>query len=214
MMSILKIFSTLVLLAVFSASASASIISYTIRGTLLSTSTVTDYWNLDNSKFAYTLQFDTNTPPVFVDPGEADYAANNASVSLTERPNGFADITAIVKPSGSPPSVNILLRNFESPYSDEATFAGGDFPSLPGLSIGNFIWLDGPDFWTTGEVPTLPTSFTNTTNLGGSIWLGGQTNYAVQGLSLEVSEVPVPPAVWLFGSGLIGLIGIAKRKKL
>ena len=25
--------------------------------------------------------------------------------------------------------------------------------------------------------------------------------------------VPVPAAVWLFGSGLIGLIGIARRKK-
>lgn len=28
-----------------------------------------------------------------------------------------------------------------------------------------------------------------------------------------VSAVPVPPAVWLFGSGLIGLIGLARRKK-
>lgn len=27
-----------------------------------------------------------------------------------------------------------------------------------------------------------------------------------------VDPVPVPPAVWLFGSGLIGLIGIARRK--
>lgn len=29
----------------------------------------------------------------------------------------------------------------------------------------------------------------------------------------DVSAVPVPAAVWLFGSGLIGLIGIARRKK-
>ena len=27
------------------------------------------------------------------------------------------------------------------------------------------------------------------------------------------SIVPIPPAVWLFGSGLIGLIGVARRKK-
>ena len=27
-----------------------------------------------------------------------------------------------------------------------------------------------------------------------------------------VSAVPVPPAVWLFGSGLIGLVGVARRK--
>ena len=30
---------------------------------------------------------------------------------------------------------------------------------------------------------------------------------------VRVSAVPVPAAVWLFGSGLIGLIGIARRKK-
>lgn len=30
---------------------------------------------------------------------------------------------------------------------------------------------------------------------------------------LSVSSVPVPAAVWLFGSGLIGLVGFAKRKK-
>lgn len=31
-------------------------------------------------------------------------------------------------------------------------------------------------------------------------------------LEINVSAVPVPPAVWLFGSGLIGLIGMARRK--
>jgi hypothetical protein len=30
---------------------------------------------------------------------------------------------------------------------------------------------------------------------------------------LMVSAVPIPPALWLFGSGLLGLIGIARRKK-
>lgn len=36
--------------------------------------------------------------------------------------------------------------------------------------------------------------------------------WAVQ--SGDVSAVPVPPAVWLFGSGLLGLAGVARRKKL
>lgn len=30
----------------------------------------------------------------------------------------------------------------------------------------------------------------------------------------EVEAVPVPAAVWLFGSGLLGLIGVARRKKV
>lgn len=29
---------------------------------------------------------------------------------------------------------------------------------------------------------------------------------------ITVSAVPVPPAVWLFGSGLLGLVGVARRK--
>lgn len=30
---------------------------------------------------------------------------------------------------------------------------------------------------------------------------------------VSVSSVPVPAAVWLFGSGLLGLVGVARRKK-
>ncbi|HFD81339.1 MAG TPA: VPLPA-CTERM sorting domain-containing protein, partial [Gammaproteobacteria bacterium] len=30
---------------------------------------------------------------------------------------------------------------------------------------------------------------------------------------IEASVVPLPAAVWLFGSGLVGLAGIARRKK-
>ena len=30
---------------------------------------------------------------------------------------------------------------------------------------------------------------------------------------VQVSNVPIPPALWLFGSGLLGLVGIARRKK-
>ena len=33
------------------------------------------------------------------------------------------------------------------------------------------------------------------------------------GLSATVTAIPIPPAVWLFGSGLLGLVGIARRKK-
>jgi hypothetical protein len=51
--------------------------------------------------------------------------------------------------------------------------------------------------------------------LAGNTYLGGM-QYALNGggfLTPLASTVPVPPAVWLFGSGLLGLIGIAKRKK-
>ena len=45
-----------------------------------------------------------------------------------------------------------------------------------------------------------------------ALWVGdgGSWDYT---WTFEVNTVPVPGAVWLFGSGLIGLIGIARRKK-
>lgn len=44
----------------------------------------------------------------------------------------------------------------------------------------------------------------------GSIGFGGQ--YVQFDLTGTISSVPVPAAVWLFGSGLIGLVGFARRK--
>lgn len=41
-----------------------------------------------------------------------------------------------------------------------------------------------------------------------------QVDFQNIGFTAEVSQVPVPAAVWLFSSGLLGLIGIARRKKV
>jgi hypothetical protein len=45
---------------------------------------------------------------------------------------------------------------------------------------------------------------------------GGSTSFLeIDNVSVtaDVSAVPVPAAVWLFGSGLLGLVGVARRKK-
>ena len=45
-------------------------------------------------------------------------------------------------------------------------------------------------------------------------WIGDGSRYLNIGHYLvKPAAVPIPSAVWLFGSGLIGLIGVAKRKK-
>jgi len=48
-------------------------------------------------------------------------------------------------------------------------------------------------------------------------WPSGGFDVSANGiLSIEAygeTVVPVPPAVWLFGSGLLGMIGIARRKR-
>lgn len=44
--------------------------------------------------------------------------------------------------------------------------------------------------------------------------IGGTIEMTYEGgLATNVNEVPVPAAAWLFGSGLLGLAGIAKKRK-
>ena len=49
-------------------------------------------------------------------------------------------------------------------------------------------------------------------NFGNCI-ASGDAPYAEVDYTYEVSSVPVPAAVWLFGSALLGLAGVARRKK-
>lgn len=46
----------------------------------------------------------------------------------------------------------------------------------------------------------------NSTHVGGNAVNIGE-------VAFEVSAVPIPATAWLFGSGLLGLIGVARRKK-
>jgi hypothetical protein len=61
---------------------------------------------------------------------------------------------------------------------------------------GNSAW----NFWMSDGLKNLTTKNTNL-----HAW-------AVQSGDVGSSAVPLPAAVWLFGSGLLGLIGVVKRK--
>jgi hypothetical protein len=47
-------------------------------------------------------------------------------------------------------------------------------------------------------------------NLAGLIQFDGNNRF-IEVNPIFISAVPVPPAVWLFGSGLVGLIGYSKQ---
>jgi len=58
--------------------------------------------------------------------------------------------------------------------------------------------------------------------IGGSpidhgVFQGYSANFDITSITTgsisPISTVPVPAAAWLFGSGLIGLVGLARRKK-
>jgi len=82
-----------------------------------------------------------------------------------------------------------------------------DTPAYPGTGLGSSY---------------LMTPYSQTASYGvwgtdmhvGSVALFPDALYTRSGFTTwSVSAVPVPSAVWLFGSGLIGLIGIARKKK-
>jgi hypothetical protein len=82
------------------------------------------------------------------------------------------------------------------------------FSNVFGLATNNNVDL----FGVTG---TQVISVDTTTGTG-SVLLdySGQGLFSANGSSfVEEAVVPVPPALWLFGSGLLGLVGFARRKK-
>ena len=89
----------------------------------------------------------------------------------------------------------------------DASGGAFDFWTTSGPLTYNMPGTAGADYALyTGLVPF---------DLGGGIFGIRLTNFdgAVTGVQLDGAVVPVPAAVWLFGSGLLGLIGIARRKK-
>ena len=96
---------------------------------------------------------------------------------------------------------------------------GGD--SDLGSSFGSGWRQFGGDIY--GEIGSsvLGFSFDFTADTGTSLLISGSytdSNFIDAPITsatlATVSAVPVPAAVWLFGSGLIGLVGMARRKKV
>ncbi len=131
-----------------------------------------------------------------------------------------------------------LFNNIQSGVTSSQTIAGvGALSATENLTFGtvrnNYTLTIGPSpiatttFNTTNiGIPTLGTNPSGTLPLtddgiGGSPF---QQSQPLKGFNMtfditsihidQVSAVPVPGAVWLFGSGLAGLVSIARRRRL
>ena len=74
--------------------------------------------------------------------------------------------------------------------------------------IGTYTLTQGPN--TLGFV-----GFTSTVGIGRAHLLADQgetQDTGIDNVRVGLATVPVPAAVWLFGSGLLGLVGVARRK--
>jgi len=96
----------------------------------------------------------------------------------------------------------------------DASFTTTDiFNPFPATgSVFDFLTFD---FTVIGLPAVNPSDLTIVASSNGS-WQTGLNEDAgenYESATITVNAVPVPAAVWLFGSGLIGLVGVARRKQ-
>jgi hypothetical protein len=91
-------------------------------------------------------------------------------------------------------SAKQIVFNFTATSGNCFQTSGGDQPLY-----GTFLATDGCNF-----------QFSNLGLTGSLINTAGNIQF-VSGSTMVSNPIPVPPAVWLFGSAL-GLLGMAKRK--
>lgn len=144
------------------------------------------------------------------------FVATDSDINIADSAGGMyaifdnaADLTAgtpllsisegqVIDVSPVPPSVTTLLTNVQT----AATLA---------ITSGNFVfgareavtdaWIlgDGVEKWFAGS-NQWDISFTGSPTLNLTVDI------------IDVTAVPVPATAWLFGSGLLGLVGIARRR--
>jgi hypothetical protein len=157
----------------------------------------------------------------------------SGSLDLTER----TFISTTSRGAGVLPSALLAIGGgtgaLSDDYSTSSSFISGPLsigpgttftPESSGIHTGDLV-----TFYFDGSFLSVPTGIQSGDNLSGTSTFGGHT-FATLGIApgtyewtwgsgattdsykLNVGAVPVPAAVWLFGSGLLGLIGIARKK--
>jgi hypothetical protein len=119
------------------------------------------------------------------------------------------------------------LENFLNGLQNDLT--SGGLTSLTGTETGTategvgaqtkYTFFGGPDLAATGSTAIKLFGFTGNGVNGGQLqsYLLGSATLGTDGtLTLNgnaTAPVPLPAAVWLFGSGLMGLVGVSRRRK-
>ena len=131
--------------------------------------------------------------------GGADQTVYTAASNTN--PNGMGPAAGTV-PGGPVPSgtVDDVAGTIEVDMSSWFADHGMFDQNLGGTAVG--LWNSA-----TGDYQM---AWTVALNGPGHPALGSFVTWTVHGVA---SPVPVPAAVWLFGSGLLGLVGVARRKK-
>jgi len=97
------------------------------------------------------------------------------------------------------------------------TSIGGLLSLNKGVDVGDTFFFTGGPETKNSDVFTASNAFTgdlayDLMTVKVDFSLSANSTVGMSGFVQQV-VVPIPAAVWLFGSGLLGLVGIARRKK-
>jgi hypothetical protein len=182
-------------------------------------------WNTFGNGFTASSLFDSGNTPLADSPDNVFKAFGAGSGATQSFAAQAGDVFA-----GSAVGQNFVGDPFNEPgklllqivFRDAAggfagTEAGGN--AAPGFNIfdGNAVdWTNPTDnVWTTLGVGTAPAP-DNTASVDFNVLVlapSGGSGFFDSASFEQISEIPVPAAVWLFGSGLLGLLGVARRRK-
>ncbi len=80
----------------------------------------------------------------------------------------------------------------------------------PNAAFGGNQGLSGAGLWNASSIDGNGDGIMGIPMASGGPFFGFSANFNLQGIT--PAAVPLPPAVWLLGSGLLGLVGVARRK--
>jgi hypothetical protein len=191
-----------------SLNAVAAIVTLTAEGTVAFVSPNISSGFSTGDKAVYELVYDTSSPnslgnPAFYDTAISTFSVTIGSYSATSSA-GKIDIydnissmdlfSVTARPSDGLSGASVgghdLERIFFQLWDEDMTWL--DSVALP------TSYLLADDY----ENKVFRVDFTGNSYLKGNLEM----------FTVQISQVPVPPAVWLFGSGLIGLIAVARRR--
>ena len=137
--------------------------------------------------------------------GGTDIFFNDAVLSFLSF--DFSSTTLVLDPAfGRLPDADVIAGKLEG-------MAFGNFGGLPGPGVIGTLTFQAIAFGDSALTMAVTTEalkggdFISNNTFGPQVVNFGSANVSV------VSAVPVPAAVWLFGSGLIGLAGVATKRR-
>jgi len=207
--------------------AEAATIRFTVEGDLALQSG-TDILDFDGAHYTAIYDIDINTPAsnstTFATAWVAtEYAPQDTLISIINRPGSALDL--IITGSAYPSAAGRI--GYDNSYGtlldDRFRIQGDCYPAcspLPRTNLPTVVVDFGTTnfFAGTGSAPITffdPDSYAVTIHPLTYTQPPATTShiYDMVNASLTVSYVPVPAAFWLFVSGLLGLIGVSRRKQ-